>query len=454
MNKIFSMSLFFSAALMFVGCAGEEDDIFDKSAAERLNETATIYTERLEASTGGWTMEYYPTTDTVAPYGMGYLMLVKFNNNSSVNIAMNNTYTNNAYLEDMSSYEVISDNGPVLTFNTYNKCLHTFSTPEDISSTSKDEQGTGFEGDYEFIMVDVPEGGDHIMLKGKKRGTYVRLSRLDEGEDFATNLADVNSFTKKLFPSTAPNLCKMNLGDSLLNVANMSTGRANLYPNDGDAIIDENNVPFLITKRGGKYYLRFKDALEAPDETTEQEFVYDEGKDVFVGIENENNIIKGEDALNFFLTTFSQIGTQWSMFGKDKSESMASLYDTMAKDLANYNSRSYSVENAYFVQESADCLRLVITLKFVNNEKDVSSSIAYLYNIASSDNEITLSYAGTASDTKAASSFYSLFSSLASFVNGVAGTYTVGGNETNFNLRDIRLTSVSDSNKWFSLTLN
>ena len=41
---------------MLAGCAGEEKDLFDKSAAERLNETGKIYTARLQSSEAGWVM--------------------------------------------------------------------------------------------------------------------------------------------------------------------------------------------------------------------------------------------------------------------------------------------------------------------------------------------------------------------------------------------------------------
>jgi hypothetical protein len=63
MNKILSASILLTGALALASCAGEEENLFDKSAAERLNETSAIYTSRLEASPGGWVMEYYPTND-------------------------------------------------------------------------------------------------------------------------------------------------------------------------------------------------------------------------------------------------------------------------------------------------------------------------------------------------------------------------------------------------------
>jgi len=443
MNKIFSASLLFAAALTFVGCAGEEDDIFDKSAAERLNETASIYTERLEASAGGWAMEYYPTTDTVAPYGTGYLMLVKFNNNGSVNVAMNNVYTNNTYLEDMSSFEVISDNGPVLTFNTYNKCLHTFSTPEDIASTSKDEQGTGFEGDYEFIMVDVPEDGDHIMLKGKKRGTYVRLSRLDEGENFETNLADVNSFMSKMFSTAAPNMDMVTLGDSVLRMADASTGRANLYPYDGDQIIDEQNFPFLITKRGGKYYLRFKEELNAPDGTTAQEFVYDETADKFVSLDNEAFSITGQEPKEFFVEALNG-EHKWRL---NRSSAKSDVFNTKFEAVRS----AFSARNRTFNYVVFDITDGQMRVGF--NYKPKSSgatTVYYNFSLADSDRGLSLTYTGPAND--AAQNILNNYPSVLDLLNVFSGDYTATPGTTAFDLNTVTLTK--DTNNWFTLTYN
>ena len=62
MKKIFYFSLLAASALTFSSCTHEEDDIFDKSAAEILNEVSELYSERLTSSEGGWAIEYYPRT--------------------------------------------------------------------------------------------------------------------------------------------------------------------------------------------------------------------------------------------------------------------------------------------------------------------------------------------------------------------------------------------------------
>ena len=128
MKKIFSISLLFSVtAMLFTGCVSEEDDLFSSSAAERLMESKKTYTERLGGTT--WVMELYPLDTDEAPKGSGYLILNQFKKDGSVIQAMQNDLSDGKFLTDTSLWEVISDQGTVLTFNTYNKCIHTFSDP-------------------------------------------------------------------------------------------------------------------------------------------------------------------------------------------------------------------------------------------------------------------------------------------------------------------------------------
>ena len=90
MKKILSISLILAAALTLNSCVKEEDDIFDKTAAERLNEASGLYASRLMASPNGWAMQLYPTNYDEWPYGNGYLVLCRFNKDFSVNVSMDN----------------------------------------------------------------------------------------------------------------------------------------------------------------------------------------------------------------------------------------------------------------------------------------------------------------------------------------------------------------------------
>ena len=79
MNKILSFATILGAALTFVACSpNEEDDIFDQSAAERLNAASELYSSRLTPQPNGWVMQLYPTLKGEYPYGNGYIVLMRF----------------------------------------------------------------------------------------------------------------------------------------------------------------------------------------------------------------------------------------------------------------------------------------------------------------------------------------------------------------------------------------
>ena len=267
MKKILSLTLLLAAGIGFTACVNEEDDLFDKTAAERLNEASALYSSRLMAQPNGWAMQLYPTNDNEAPYGSGYLVLCRFNKDHSVVVSMKNQFTDNVYRTDTSLWEVITDNGPVLSFNSHNDCLHAFTDPEDILWTGNpdepnNETGTGVGGDYEFIIVDAPEDASYMMLKGKKRGTYNLFTPVEEGVEYESYLADVETFMKTMFPSSNPTFDVLHTPTGDFKMTGIDDGIPNIFPYDGDEIIDESFNAFLITKRGDDYYLRLRDSFK------------------------------------------------------------------------------------------------------------------------------------------------------------------------------------------------
>lgn len=374
MNKIFAAILVSTSALAFTACVGEQEDIFDKSATERLDEIKGIYAKRLAADGGKWVMEYYPTNEKETPIGLGYLMACNFTPDYKVTIAMNNEASNNLYNESTSAWEILTDDGPVLSFNTYNDVLHTFSKPNDIPSTKdEDELGRGYEGDYEFVITNLDEGAEHAMLKGKKRGTYNRLTRISADVELKDYIADVEAFKNSKFP-TAGNDLRFTINDKLYYVQGMGDNIPNVYPADGDIVVDKDLRPYLITKKADKYYLRFRDAFGEGDEK-EQLFVYDEANDQFVGTVNSKNILRGisDDELPYYLNS---IGGAVMGFGITETSSHSDLFAKMVKEATEafpaYN-KSYTLNSIRLsVADEGKMLNLIFNYKVNRSNKSVS----------------------------------------------------------------------------------
>ncbi len=464
-TNIKSILFLFGAAFLFTACVNEEDDLFDKSAAERLNEVSATYGERFVAATNGWSMEYYPNpetvspTDQLAPYTRGYLMAAKFSADGTVDMATNISASDfGSYLvsdehltqyaglvTDKSTWNVITDMGPVLSFNSYSQVMHVFSNPGIY------ELGNGLEGDYEFSVTNLPEEGDIAMLKGKKRDVYVRMTKIDEGVELGDYIEDVNNFSTKMFSPSAPNNLVMKMGETKYQIESASTGIMNIYPYDGDNITDEDFYPFLVSKRGGKYYLRFRDALRKVEgETNPQEFVYNEETEQFVDVDNEQNVIQGEDAAPFFMTKING-GSTWSWVrNTTNSDAMTTLnnriYDEMRAVGFTCNQR------INFMLNKAGEFVLAIPFTFKQGRQTVSATGTFKFNVTDRTAEgLTLTYAG-AGET-AGETLYNQIAAVKEYINYLSTTLTIDAAETNFNLNTLKIAPAADTSKWFVVTL-
>ncbi len=445
MNKILSITMILGCAALFTACAGEEEDLFDKSAAERLNEMSSIYSQRLEAQPAGWAMQYYPTDDED-----GYLILADFNADHSVKVAMNNAFTGNKYKEDESVWDVITDNGPVLSFNTYNELLHIFSDPSD---TYGGETGTGIGGDYEFVIVDAPEDASYMMLKGKKRGTYTLLTPLEEGTDFETYLSDVITFQNTYLSASAPNkLFLIKHGTETIqgqtfkfNLNAASNGRRAMVTPEGlDEITYGILYPFLVTKRGGKFYIRFRDFVAVNDGETVREFMYDDERDIFVGTDNEQCTIESEVPVAFMLKTIN--GNQrWAwQRSSTMSDKMKGIYDNM------YN--GFRAANLNLLDASFALNQGQLVMRVRSREKSSTNNTLFLYEMTADGEDLNIAFKGAS--TEGAQKMMDSIAGLAEFLQTFNGKYHVTPATTQFNMSQLRLTSAADAELWVETKLS
>jgi len=452
MKKIISLTLLLAAGIGFTACVNEEDDLFDKTAAERLNEASALYSSRLMAQPNGWAMQLYPTNDNEAPYGSGYLVLCRFNKDHSVVVSMKNQFTDNVYRTDTSLWEVITDNGPVLSFNSHNDCLHAFTDPEDILWTGNadepnNETGTGVGGDYEFIIVDAPEDASYMMLKGKKRGTYNLFTPVEEGVEYESYLADVENFMKTMFPSSNPTFDVLHTPNGDFKMTGIDDGIPNIFPYDGDEIIDESFNAFLITKRGDDYYLRLRDSFRiesSEEEASEQEFMYHPDQDLFIGTGDNRFIIDGDEPNRFFRQALIDETRQWRWTAK--SEMSAAYGDLMTRLSEAFKSKKLTYDrNILKYNTSKD--KVVMTVSYKRNTSTITLDYIFGYSFDES-NKLTLTYEGP--NDKAAETMLTQIPEIQTIVEAMNGQLNAKPSGTRFNLNNLRI-ETKDSNLWFDI---
>lgn len=169
MKKIYLL-LLIALPFLFQSCLMDDKDVFQDSAAERMNKALIHNQEVLMGATNGWMMEYFPHKSRI--YG-GYTMFLKFEGNDKVTVASER----GGAQTETSSYQLIGDSGPVLTFNTYNTLFHYFSEPKNPDGIGPGDSGMA--GDYEFLVLEATP--EKVTLKGKKTGNRIVMTPIPVG---------------------------------------------------------------------------------------------------------------------------------------------------------------------------------------------------------------------------------------------------------------------------------
>ncbi len=309
-------------ALTLTACSNDNDGIFDQSAADRLEQYKKDYAEILTSDGGLWSMEYFSNSDEP-----GYVFVMKFDKNGSVEISANHKWIGGTYRQETSLWKMIADNGPVLSFNSYNKLFHIFSDPANIEGPDAptgetgdiNETGYGHDGDYEFQFMEVSDEGKTVRLLGKKRMYDIYLHRLDASTDIEKFLTDVQAIPAR-FSKTFNDMTLTDSEGNLYRVYDMYTAIPSIYPLDGDAVTQTVSANGIFTLDG----FRFMNPLQvkkADDSTFEIEKLYF----------TEDGAMKGGDIEDMRATSplenIVRADLTWTLDPESLSGKVKTLYD-------------------------------------------------------------------------------------------------------------------------------
>ena len=157
-NNILLFLLMALPTLLLTSCLKDQEDFFPESASERTTNYLNNVKKVLTSSENGWVLNYYPDRDL--SYG-GYVYTLKFDED---NVEVFSEISSEDVPSIKSSYLLKNEDGPVLTFDTYNKYMHLFATPHGSSGAGGYE---AYDGDFIFIVMKISEDQNTITLKGK-----------------------------------------------------------------------------------------------------------------------------------------------------------------------------------------------------------------------------------------------------------------------------------------------
>lgn len=230
LNKFFiAIGLAFST-LCLQSCLKDQEDFFNESSSERLQGVLENAKTVLTSSENGWIFDYYPDRDL--SYG-GFVYTVKFDDKE---VSVRSEIAPD--MEETSLYKLNTNNGPVLSFDSYNSLMHFFATPSNGNYEAMD-------GDFEFMIMDVTE--DLITLRGLRTGNTMYLHRLNE--DPATYIKNI----EKICDYNIVNSFKGSTGSTEVTCVNDAEIRYMEFSWGGDDAANTVGEYYLTTPTGIRF---------------------------------------------------------------------------------------------------------------------------------------------------------------------------------------------------------
>ena len=298
MNKIFKLSLLLLALpMLMTSCLKNDDEVFGESASKRLQKALEEARTVLRSSEKGWVMDYYVGDDSS---NGGYAFVVKFD---SLTVTASSELTKGA---STSYYKLTTDNGPVLTFDTYNDVFHALATPSQSNYEGK-------HADYEFQIVSATP--ELVVLRGRRTNNYVYLHPLTTTpEEYLAKVAD----TEKKFI-----------------VASLSTD------------VDGKNVSadFDINNRQASFY-----------STTDSTF---SKSCAFTFTDTGIRLSSAVDAYGKTLSDFSYEPETMTFTSNDKGSEQLAIKGSLPADYVYYNQIAGDYVFTFQLQESEESTKLV-----------------------------------------------------------------------------------------------
>ena len=175
-----------AAIVVLTSCKFEQDDYFEESAALRITHLNNQIKEQLvkqgEDGKHGWVIQYFVAgTDD---YNFeGFNILARFYAGDKVTLAGNHRFLRggnaNKYTEDDSCFDILAEEGPVLSFNTWNDILTVLEDPVNPAAAPGNvvSDGEGMNGDHNLVLVSQED--NCITFRGERHGANIRLIPCD-----------------------------------------------------------------------------------------------------------------------------------------------------------------------------------------------------------------------------------------------------------------------------------
>ena len=438
-KNFFNIAFAFSAsAVLLSGCMFEQEDFFDESAALRIQHTNEEIKDILcEQSTNGngWVMQYFVAGTDDYDFE-GFNLFAKFEQSGKVTMASDHRYLRNGnankYTEASSIYQMLAEEGPVLSFNSWNDVITVFSDPVDPEAAPKNivSNGEGMRGDYNLVVTSFSK--DKITLRGERYGARSCLIPCPlPFEEYIDSIKVI----KSLISNDGVNALVVTDGTNRLCVTNLQSGLVTL----SDRVLDplSSSLEACVFDLNGFHFEHKNTIVEGGEEY--QDFVFDYEKGCFSEINNPNVVIKPEYENAGFFVRAMDMGKYWNF--ASYSEGFADLYSQVN---AGATKKKYKFNGIKMTKESDGRMR--VDMVFTTGGK--STAAGFYFDVTDSDeNSITMSYVEPS--TTNAANVLTAIPEIQIMLTALSDKFNVTRAGNNFLSKNIVATSVTDPSKWF-----
>jgi hypothetical protein len=428
-------------------CSREEANLFSETSAVRMEKTKTDIKNILCNAQNGWVMEYFPTDTTE-----GYTFLMKFDHTSKVMMAAQNKWIGNQYTTDSCVFDVIADDGPVLTFpvsgnyvvnGTQVGIFQMFANPEDPRGGNALD-GYGFQGDYEFIVMKADS--NLITLSGKKRGTSIVLKKLPANQSWTGYIAQVEAMRSLLFENNHTNLTLKSGSDSLILINDLISygsyaNKFRIYPYNSNELINGVDYAFIVTPKG----IRFHTPYVSNGKSAQNFELTPDKQKLLCTDENVNAHINGANPIDFYLSQMSTKKWVLNLSDAAMSPTVKAIIDRIKASMLSNNLTLNQINLRYYSARSS----YVVNIVYQSGSSPTLTNAYWDYNI-SVVNSSKLKYTFKKTYDSDGSILYTNFDGFADLASLISNTFSLTA-DCGINPNNLKLTNISNQNSWFKI---
>lgn len=360
-------ALCLAAAGTLLGCTFEQEDFFDETAALRVTHMNQKIKERLvQQSAGGnhgWVIQYF-VAGTDDNNFEGFNLFGDFKESGSVTLAGNHRFLRNGnankYTEDISTFKMLGEEGPVLSFDTWNDILTVFEDPVDPSAApgSLVNDGEGMNGDHNLVMSSFKD--DEIVFLGERHRAQIRFIPCDlPWEEYIQTVTDMKN---KITNTTLTSYYVTN-GTDTMYFSRLNRGYFN-YVDRLDDPLKNKVLSCVFTPEG--FRLHRVDSLST---NAFQEFTLAEDESC---LQNEDNSVQVIPCWDSYIVSKTAV---WKFDPSTFTPEQASLYDQIAAELLKYN-KNYVLESIGLGRSSGGNAVKGLVLTFYSNAAKTKTNTA------------------------------------------------------------------------------